>query len=125
MVYDVTNKASLSNVRRWMTELRGRVSDSIDVVLVGNKADMESRRSVSAEEGKELADSVGATQFFETSCRSGDNVTRVYQDLAESVMKRRNAASSAARPREVSEGVPLDDDAEGRKAAGSGGRGCC
>ena len=44
-----------------------------EVILVGNKCDMEDERVISYERGKQLADSLGL-QFFETSAKENINV---------------------------------------------------
>ena len=43
------------------------------VILVGNKSDMEDERVISYERGKQLADSLGL-EFFETSAKENVNV---------------------------------------------------
>merc|ERR1712079_421905 len=47
--------------------------DNAQVVLVGNKCDMEDERVISFERGKQLADSLGL-EFFETSAKEDVNV---------------------------------------------------
>ena len=42
-------------------------------LLVGNKADLEGKRQVTFEEGKELADSLGI-KFIEASAKANTNV---------------------------------------------------
>jgi len=84
-----------------MSDLRARVSDGIEVVLVGNKADMSAKREVEEAEGKALAASVGAAAFFETSCRSGANVADAYQALGEHAFRRKMAGAEGPRARKV------------------------
>lgn len=45
----------------------------MQVILVGNKCDMEDERVISYERGKHLADSLGL-EFFETSAKENINV---------------------------------------------------
>ena len=45
----------------------------LQVILVGNKCDMEDERVISYERGKQLADSLGL-EFFETSAKENINV---------------------------------------------------
>jgi GTPase SAR1 family protein len=50
-VYDITNKASFNDaVKYWYAEIKSQCPPDTDVLLVGNKADLESLREVSKEE---------------------------------------------------------------------------
>lgn len=50
-------------------------------LLVGNKSDLETKRQVTFEEGKELADSLGI-KFIEASAKSNTNVDKAFMTLA-------------------------------------------
>ena len=56
VVYDVSSQQSFERVMRWIAEIRGN-SNCINVILVGNKSDLEAR-AVSTEAGQALADEV-------------------------------------------------------------------
>jgi GTPase SAR1 family protein len=120
LVYDITNKTSLANVRRWVTELRSRV-DSVELTVVGNKSDMEEARQISFEEGKAIAADVGAGGFFETSCRTGTNIQNVYVSLARRALKGKLSVSSKPVPRTVD---VAESEASTPVASSSSG-GCC
>lgn len=55
VVYDITQKESFLNVKKWINELRMNGDKDVIIVLVGNKCDLEDNRMVSIEEGSELA----------------------------------------------------------------------
>jgi GTPase SAR1 family protein len=42
-----------------------------NIVLVGNKKDLEAKRQVGQEEAVQLAKKIGAAAFFETSAKEG------------------------------------------------------
>ena len=47
--------------------------------LVGNKCDLEDKRKVSVEEGKNLASKLSSnSSFFEASAKSGKNVNEIF-----------------------------------------------
>ena len=52
--------------------------------LCGNKTDLTYERKVSREQGQQLADSLGVP-YFETSAKTGENVTRLYQGLVKTI----------------------------------------
>ena len=55
IVYDVTDRETFDNVRTWITEIEKYSQAGVCKILVGNKCDMEDRRQVMFEEGKEFA----------------------------------------------------------------------
>ena len=55
------------------TQIKTYSWDNAQVILVGNKCDMEDERVISYERGKQLADQLGL-EFFETSAKENINV---------------------------------------------------
>lgn len=86
MVYDVSNRATFDNVAMWMNEAR-EMKKSLVFMLVGNKADLESQREVSYEEGKAFAD-LHDMSFVEASARTGDAVDLAFTRTAEVICDR-------------------------------------
>lgn len=50
--------------------------------LIGNKSDLENQRQVSFEEGLRFKQDNNLLYFAETSAKSGDNVDKMFIDLA-------------------------------------------
>lgn len=82
LMYDVTNEESFSSVHDWCTQIKTYSWDNAQVILVGNKCDMEDERVISFERGKQLADSLGL-EFFETSAKENINVRAVFERLVD------------------------------------------
>lgn len=59
--------------RNRVTQIKTYSWDNAQVILVGNKCDMEDERVISFERGKQLADQLGV-EFFETSAKENVNV---------------------------------------------------
>merc|ERR1712203_1199392 len=78
VVYDCTDKESFNNVKHWMQEIDKYAADGVNKLLVGNKCDLSSKKLVSYDEAKELADSLGV-QFMETSAKNAYNVEQAFQ----------------------------------------------
>ncbi|CAJ1403578.1 unnamed protein product [Effrenium voratum] len=78
VVYDVTDKESFNNVKHWVQEIDKYAAEGVTKLLVGNKCDLSSKKVVSYDEAKELADSLGI-EFMETSAKNAHNVALVEQ----------------------------------------------
>ncbi|GMH50428.1 hypothetical protein TrRE_jg3221, partial [Triparma retinervis] len=54
--YDCTSRSSFDHVVSWMRDINSRAPPDVDVVLCGNKIDLEEKREVTYEEGLNLAE---------------------------------------------------------------------
>jgi GTPase KRas len=78
LVYAINSRSSFEEMQTFVSQIkRVKDSDSVPMVLLGNKCDLEDERQVSITEGKETAKSIGC-EFVETSARSGLNVESAY-----------------------------------------------
>lgn len=73
LMYDITNEESFNSVQDWLTQIKTYSWDNAQIILVGNKCDMEDERVISFERGKQLAEHL-KVQFFETSAKENTNV---------------------------------------------------
>jgi len=89
IVYDVTDRESFNNVKNWMLEIEKYAMESVNKLLVGNKSDLTSKKVVTFEEGKELADSF-QIGFVETSARMSQNVEQAFHLMASQIKSRVN-----------------------------------
>ncbi|CAG9817519.1 unnamed protein product, partial [Phaedon cochleariae] len=82
LMYDITNEESFNSVQDWVTQIKTYSWDNAQVILVGNKCDMEDERVVSFERGKQLGEQLGV-EFFETSAKENINVKAVFERLVD------------------------------------------
>ncbi|CAF1631249.1 unnamed protein product [Adineta ricciae] len=88
LVFDVTNETSFLNVRNWIGEIQANAySESVDMILVGNKCDLESERIITKARALEFARQHNV-DYIETSALNNINVTESVELLLASVMKR-------------------------------------
>ncbi|XP_797197.4 GTP-binding protein Rheb [Strongylocentrotus purpuratus] len=81
LVYAVTSAKSFEVVQiiyEKLLDMTGKVD--IPLVLVGNKTDLHMERSISTQQGKQLADSWGAT-FIESSAKQNESVEDIFKTV--------------------------------------------
>ncbi|KAF4457645.1 putative VPS21-GTP-binding protein [Fusarium austroafricanum] len=135
VVYDLTKPTSLIKAKHWVAELQRQASPGIVIALVGNKLDLTGDSSTAeGEDGEEGDDSGDARKvpteeaqayaeeegllFFETSAKSGHNVTEVFTAIANAIPETSlksargagasNAASRGGEEQRVNLGGPKD-----------------
>ena len=87
VVYDISSRDSFNNVSTWVEDCKNQSPKTIFMALVGNKSDLEDKRAVSYEEGKDFADK-NEMMFFETSAKTGVNVDEIFSQTANEIGKK-------------------------------------
>jgi Ras-related protein Rab-5C len=129
VVYDLTKPTSLIKAKHWVAELQRQASPGIVIALVGNKLDLASSstetsdseegagaggeggaRKVTTEEAQSYADEESLL-FFETSAKTGHNVTEVFTAIANAIpetsLKSSRAGQGATARNEADQRVNL------------------
>lgn len=61
LLFDLTNEQSFVNIRNWLTQLQTHAyCENPDIILCGNKADLEDQRKVSEERARDVAEKHGS-----------------------------------------------------------------
>uniref|UniRef100_A0A3B4B4W7 small monomeric GTPase n=1 Tax=Periophthalmus magnuspinnatus TaxID=409849 RepID=A0A3B4B4W7_9GOBI len=87
LLYDITSKSSFDNIRAWLTEIHEYAQSDVVIMLLGNKADMNSDRTIRREEGERLAREY-SVPFMETSAKTGVNVELAFTAVAKELKSR-------------------------------------
>jgi small GTP-binding protein len=85
LVYDITNSSTFENLPTWLKDSLDATNQNIGLVLVGNKADLESERQVNKEVAKNFAKENNLL-FLETSAKTGTNIEKIFQILSEKIL---------------------------------------
>lgn len=107
VVYDLTKPTSLIKAKHWVAELQRQASPGIVIALVGNKLDLTNDAAASGDSDATPADGDGGEDsgdarkvpteeakayaeeesllFFETSAKTGVNVTEVFTAIANAI----------------------------------------
>ncbi|MFX1569125.1 MAG: GTP-binding protein [Promethearchaeota archaeon] len=81
IVFDITNRETFDNVKKWSDIITRVALPHIVLILVGNKVDLDTSRVVSTEEGMELAKELGV-YYMETSAKTNENIDDVFEWIA-------------------------------------------
>ena len=84
VVYDITLKESFEAVDRWINDLRNNTDERLEIILIGNKSDLEEKRQVTKEEGEEKAKEKEVA-FMETSALNCNNIEKAFNEILNKV----------------------------------------
>jgi len=76
---DVNNRNSFSNISMWLNALKDSVDteSNIQLIIIGNKCDLEDQREVTEEELGKKADDLGV-DYIMTSAKTGQGIEEVF-----------------------------------------------
>jgi small GTP-binding protein len=82
LVYDITRAATFDRTQsKWLENFKNFARPDGFYVLIGNKVDLKESHAVSTEKGHSLAEKIQASNFIETSAKSGNNVETAFRRL--------------------------------------------
>nr|XP_034978599.1 ras-related protein Rab-3B isoform X2 [Zootoca vivipara] len=85
------------------TQIKTYSWDNAQVILVGNKCDMEDERIVPFEKGKHLADQLGF-DYFEASAKENVNVRQVFERLVDIICEKMSESMDSESSRTTTAG---------------------
>jgi len=85
IAYDVTRRESFDRVQKWVNQVNVWAPDQTQILLIANKTDLPNR-TVSVEEGQELAERLGC-QIVETSAKDDVNVDLMFETIVKEILK--------------------------------------
>ena len=113
LVYDITNRLSFNNLENWFNDINEKASEK-PIILIGNKLDLE--RKVDTEKGIQLAKKFNKEiKFFETSCKTGENVEEAIKYLVEQVYNKNKGKSPSTENIKIKKGKKTKDGNKDKK----------
>ena len=120
VVYDITDRDSFENLNSWLIEIEKNANKNVYKLLIGNKSDLEDKRKVTYQEGKDFATSNGM-QFIETSAKTDSKVKDAFELLTQEIIKSNVTKEKGMEKKERT--VHLSD--KGADLATQQKKGCC
>ena len=84
-MYDITQKESFINIKKWIEETEGENPGDVKKIIVGNKIDKEEDRQVTDEMKEKLNKEVDI-DLIEVSAKKGIDVDKVFDILVEKIL---------------------------------------
>ena len=121
VVYDITRKNTFESVDSWISALRSAADKNLNIIIIGNKSDLEDQRQVETEQGEEKAQNNEAA-FLETSAYSGDNIDKAFDNMITDVYNKCKSEMLANVEIDIgkSKDINLNQNKEDKK-----GKKCC
>lgn len=89
LCYDISRYTSFQNLQEWYDIVKENTNDTI-FHMIGGKADLsDSRRTVQKEEAEEFKKEHNIPFLIETSSKTGENNTNVFESLVEAMLKKK------------------------------------
>lgn len=99
IVYDITDADSFDNVKYWLKEIGRYANKNVDILVVGNKLDLEDRRKVPSYVLEEYTYQEDIDSF-ETSAKENKNVDVFFEKMAKKIMRRMHSEELKAPPKQ-------------------------
>ena len=87
VVYDITRKETFESIDKWINDLKSTGDPKMNIILIGNKCDLDEKREVLKEQGEEKSRSFECA-FLETSALSGDNIDKGFEMMISEIFKK-------------------------------------
>ena len=122
VVYDITERESFDNLTSWLIEIEKNANKNVYKLLIGNKCDLEDKRKVTYQEGKDFAESNGMN-FIETSAKDNTKVQEAFELLTSEIMKSAVNKDKGMEKKDNTKQIRLSQNTEDISGKKKGG--CC
>ena len=90
IVFDITNKNSFDSINIWINECNlNSFTNNLDLVLIGNKSDLEKVRKVTEEDAIKFAQEKNM-KYYETSALTKANIQKIFEESVRSYFQNVN-----------------------------------
>jgi len=82
--FDVSDETSFDNLSQWLGEIDRYACENVNVMVVGCKTDLKSKRVISKEKAQAFCDALDKP-YMECSAKDNENVFEVFSTIAENI----------------------------------------
>lgn len=112
ITFDITSRTSFADATKyWYAEIRNQCPPETDVLLVGNKSDLDDRREVTKEEVAAWSEA-NNVEYIETSAKECENIEEAFIRLSKMLIRReevREAEKQRLKERRGKKQQPQDE----------------
>ena len=107
IVFDLTNRKSLENVKNWYNELNEFINNpDLPVMIIGNKKDLSEKRVITNQDAINMTQSLTGSKnrnvlYFETSALTGENVEDAFRLISYNFITRCKELAQQQRNQEL------------------------
>ena len=109
MVYSINSRESFLHINQWLKEVKIQSNPDVKIILIGNKADLESDRAVTYEEAKKFKEENQISYFEETSAKTGLNAKKVFIKAAQILFEEHSTYKSRSRSESLVDNIMIAD----------------
>ena len=84
IIYDITQKVTFEKIESWYNDIKNIAPPDVIIFLIGNKIDMNQKREVEYNNGKNFAIEKDIL-FYEVSAKNGTNVGSTFDNLVHKI----------------------------------------
>ena len=87
LVYDIGNRESFDNIKKWVKDIEDNCNKDYVFFLIGNKCDLnDNQRKISYEEGEKISKELNLF-FMEVSAKNGQNINFLFENMSEDLCR--------------------------------------
>ena len=114
IVYDITDRQSFEDAcEYWYSEIRNSCPPETQILLVGNKCDLDSTRKVTREEVQLFLEKHPEINYIETSAKTAEHIEEAFVKISEMLVAAYNKALAAKDPKSRKQARGTESTMEG------------
>ena len=95
LVYDITNGESFQDIDKfWLKEVENYAEKDVELIILGNKCDLEQQRAVGTIDVQEYAEKK-SMEFYETSAKTNESIEKAFVNVGKKLIAKKIALMEA------------------------------
>ncbi|EGR27802.1 Ras family protein, putative [Ichthyophthirius multifiliis] len=95
LVYDISNNESFQDIEKfWLKEVENYAEKDVELILLGNKCDLDAQRTIDTIQVQEYAEKKGM-EFYETSAKTNESIEKAFVNIGKKLIAKKIAIMEA------------------------------